>query len=262
MTAKIFFRNDDVNTLDEELLELFQLVIEKGVSIDMAVEPENLTPETISWLKKQRSLYPERVTIIQHGLNHKDHVPGRGEFGGRRYEDQYRDMRKGKDLMELYFGNDFFPVFTCPKGGHDESTIRSMNELGYKVFSSYHNVYHKNKILYSVGKQLKKSFLFGKRVSYHLQTIPNTQLVDISMSMGFIKKYHSSSSCEFVDLRYLQDRYNKIIQSGQPVIGITIHHRYHKKQKDMQLIAETMDFLKEKNSKFLTLEQLYKDCRP
>lgn len=253
----VFLRNDDVNTLDDELQELDAIVSSEGAAIDMAVEPANIVDDTIAWLNRRKGESPGTFTIIQHGYDHQDRVPGIGEFGGRSYEDQYPDMTRGKQIMEAAFGENFFPVFTCPKGGHNQDTIRCMNDAGYKVFSSYHNVYPKNRVLYTVGRALHRTHLLGKRVSYHLREIPGTHLFDISMSMSFIRRYTSADTCEFATLDYLKQRFRTIAATGQPVIGITLHHRYHKSPESMALVRDTIRFLKDEGCRFATLESIY-----
>ena len=195
--TKIFLRNDDVNTLDPLLKEFWQIVMQEDACADMAVEPANVTHETVNWLKKTKSSNPDRMSIITHGYDHIDRVPGMGEFGGRMYKDQLKDIQAGRKLMDDYFGKDFFPAFTCPRGGHNWSTIRCMDEMRYKVFSSYHNVYFKNKVLYSIGRMFRQTHLLNKRVSWHTRRIPRTNLFDISMSMSMIKHYYNDEECEF-----------------------------------------------------------------
>src|SRR5919108_437779 len=150
----IFFRNDDVNTLDMELKNLMDVIMSEGVTVDMAVEPANVRPETVEWLKKYKALCPDKLSIITHGFKHVEHIPGMGEFGGRNYEEQFTDIKNGMQIMQKHFGTMFFPAFTCPQGGHDPITIQCMNNVGYKVFSSYHNVFFMNKVLYKIGRHL------------------------------------------------------------------------------------------------------------
>lgn len=255
--VQIFLRNDDVNTLDPELMQLWDIVRDNGACVDMAVEPANIVPETVNWLRNLKKEFPNNISIITHGYDHIDKVAGKGEFGGRSYEDQIVDIQKGCDLMNQYFNGDFFPAFTCPRGGHNEATIRCMNETGYKVFSSYHNVYLKNKILYTLGHALRKTHLMGKRVSYHTRQIPNTNLTDISMSMSLIRRYHSDNDCEFPTIDFLKQRLDAIRSTGQRIIGVTVHHRYHKRPEHMQLIADTIDMFAREGCEFSTLETLY-----
>lgn len=257
--VKIFLRNDDVNTLDPELEEFWRIVYENGACADMAVEPANVVEETVAWLRDLKKSCPERLSIITHGYDHIDKIPGMGEFGGRTYEDQIKDIRAGRELMDKYFGEGFFPAFTCPRGGHNQATIRCMDETCYKVFSSYHNVYTKNKILYRVGRLLRRTHLLGKRVSYHTHRIPGTGLIDISMSMSLIKRYFSDDDCEFPTVSYLKERLDRIRASGQSIIGVTVHHRYHRRPEHMQLIADTIRMFRDEGCEFTTLESLYKE---
>lgn len=256
--TKIFLRDDDVNILEPTLLEYWDIILESGACTDMTVEPANVVQETVDWLNNLKSTYPEQLSIITHGYDHIDRIPGMGEFGGRTYEDQIKDIKAGREIMDKQFGENFFPAFTCPRGGHNEATIRCMDETGYQVFSSYHNVYLKNKILYTVGRLLNKTFLMGKRVSHHMGSIPGTSMSDISMSMSLIKTYYNDDDCEFPTLDYLKERLDLIRGTGQDVIGVTVHHRFHKKSEDMQLIRDAIEMFKQEGCEFTTIETLYK----
>lgn len=261
LSPTIFFRNDDVNTLDDELKNVMDVLVSEGVTVDMAVEPANVRPETVEWLKGYKKSYPDRVSIITHGYSHTEHIPGKGEFGGRSYEDQHKDIKNGMKIMRQLFGEAFFPAFTCPRGGHDGTTIKCMDDGGYKVFSSYHNVFLKNTVLYTVGRLLRCTHLFGKRISYHTGKIPNTNIRDISMSMSFISRYHSYDRCEFNSLDRLKSRFNVIRKTGQKIIGVTIHHRYHKDFDQVYFIREAIKFFKNHDCTFKTIEEIFKDLQ-
>jgi hypothetical protein len=261
LSPTIFFRNDDVNILDDELKNVMDVLVSEGVTVDMAVEPANVRPETVEWLKGYKKSYPDRVSIITHGYSHTEHIPGKGEFGGRSYADQRKDMKNGMEIMQKLFGEGFFPAFTCPKGGHDGTTIKCMDDSGYKVFSSYHNVFFKNTILYTVGRLLGCTHLFGKRISYHAEKIPHTNLRDISMSMSFISRYHSYDRCEFNSLDRLRNRFNIIRKTGQKIIGVTIHHRYHKNLDQISFIRDAIKLFKTHDCKFKTIERIFEDLQ-
>lgn len=254
---EIFFRNDDVNTLTQELIVLMEIFELHNIPITMAVEPANITKETVEWLKIKKLQNPEKICIIQHGYDHQDRIPGKGEFGGRSYEDQFIDIKKGKELMEKYFGDMFFPAFTCPRGYHNNATIKCMNHLGFKVFSSGHGIHLKHRILYYIGKKLQRTHLLGKHISYHTEKIPYTNLWEFSMSMSLIKHYFSKESCEFYTLSELKKLY-QLSAKRTNVIGITLHHRYHKKKEDMDLVTSIIQYLKDQNCNFVTLEGLYR----
>ncbi|MFH1900736.1 MAG: polysaccharide deacetylase family protein, partial [Candidatus Omnitrophota bacterium] len=151
MKKIIFFRNDDVRqNLDNSLIEMTQIFLDHCIPITHAVEPANVSSEVINYLIDLKIKYPKFVEIIQHGYNHKLNymkmVGGKlrkGEFGGERtFEEQYRDIKAGKELMDKYFGNLWFPAFTFPYGARNNKAIKAINQLNYKVLESteFYNV--------------------------------------------------------------------------------------------------------------------------
>lgn len=254
---EVFFRNDDVDTLDQELKNFMSIFESEGVPLVMAVEPANVTRETVQWLKQKKSEKEKAVSIIQHGYDHQDRIPGKGEFGGRTYEDQYQDIKKGKELMEDFFGLMFFPAFTCPNAGHNHFTILCLNDLGFKVFTSYHSVYYGKTIFYKVGRLMRQTHLFGKRISYHMMKIPGTELFDVSMSMNPIKEYLSIQRCRFNSFEFLKRRFRQIRKTGQSILGVTLHHRYHREPEDLRLVTDFLAFLKRESVRFTDIETIY-----
>ncbi len=159
--------------------------------------------------------------------------------------------------MEGLFGGMFFPAFTCPRGGHNHSTIMCIQRMGFKVFSSYHNIRFRNRLLYSLGRTLRRTHLLGKRISYHTMRIPGTNVLDISMSMSFIRRYLSSTECHFYTLDFLNQRFRVIRDSGLAVLGVTVHHRYHERREDMNLIRDFLSYLRGEGVVFTTIEAIY-----
>lgn len=252
----VFFRNDDVNILDTELKEMTEIFINENIPITQAVEPANVTEECKEWLLECKKKAPNLHCIIQHGYDHQDRIIGKGEFGGRSYEDQFDDIQKGKEILEESFGMSFFPAFTCPRHFHNKATIKCMDNLSFKVFSSGFGLKRKHKMFYAFGHLLKSPHLLDKHISYHMGRIPRTQLMEISMSMSPIKKYFGMEECTFASISELQDSFN-IASKQTNVIGITLHHRYHKSDSSKQLLIDLIQFLKNKNCSFSTIEKIY-----
>jgi len=75
--------------------------------------------------------------IAQHGWNHTNYR-GKGEFKGRPYMEQLRDMLKGRAVLEEAFKGliDGVTTFIPPHNLWDPNTTRAVAELGYRVFSS------------------------------------------------------------------------------------------------------------------------------
>ena len=65
-STKVCFRNDDVNSLTEPLKKLTEIYLKRKVPITHAVEPGNVTIETIDWLKQLKTHDPHLIEIIQH----------------------------------------------------------------------------------------------------------------------------------------------------------------------------------------------------
>ena len=42
------------------------------------------------------------------------------------------DIKKGKDLMDDYFGNLWFPAMTFPYGSYNTPALQALNELDFK----------------------------------------------------------------------------------------------------------------------------------
>ena len=106
MKKYVYFRNDDVNTLEKELIDITNIFINNSIPIIHAVEPANVTEEAVDYLVRIKERNPEIIEIMQHGFDHI--CRDQGEFGGKRpYDDQLKDLSKGKEIMESRFGKHF-----------------------------------------------------------------------------------------------------------------------------------------------------------
>lgn len=264
----IFFRNDDVrNKLDDSLQSITSLFIYHKISICHAVEPANVSTEVINWLISEKEKHPDIIEIIQHGykhkLNYKYYFRGKyrkGEFGGSRgYDEQYDEINRGKNLMEEYFGKKWFTAFSFPYGGKNEAAIRALANSGYKVLNDSVGISKNHKIIYITAHLLRKNFLFGKNISWHLKKRPEGKLFDISASFGPIKTFYDEDvNCEFYSLEEMKQMTQKHLNNLK-VVGIVLHHRYHNTEDKLKLLNEYLIWLKGKGSVvFLTQEQIYK----
>jgi len=255
---EVCFRNDDVNVFSKELVELTDIFLSRQIPITHAVEPGNLTKETINWLKEIKRNYPDLIEIVQHGWRHSIH--GKGEFGaGRSYEWQFSDLERGKQLLADIFGNDFFPMITIPFGIYNKDTIRAADSLAYKVFTSHYDYRLSRRLFYVLGHALRRGQLFGRHISNHLNYYPGTRLFEVDSSISFAKRYFSpfGNECEMFSSQELIrtfDQYEQLI----PVIIFLIHHRYHHKKHDMQLVNVVLDELQKRvNITFVNYANIY-----
>jgi hypothetical protein len=266
----ILFRNDDIRgTLDDSLIELTDIFIERKIPLTHAVEPANVSDKVVNWLIDIKKTNPDLIEIVQHGYNHQlnyTNVVGgklkKGEFGGNRnFNSQFLDIQAGKDLMDKYFGEFWFPSFTFPFGARNEETIKAIKKAGFLVVNGGIDIGWKHMIFYWVGRLLKRELLFNRKVSYNLKIKPNSNLFQIDFAISIIKKYINEETCIFRDIGDLKELTNRFLK--MPNIGVLLHHRFHNSPESMQLVRDFLDWLKTfPNLNFSTQQQIYMDYVP
>lgn len=257
----MFFRNDDVRgRVDESLERITQLFIDRGIPIVMAVEPGNVSAPVAGWLLKKQDEHPGIIEIMQHGYDHTiKNKYRKGEFGGQRgYDEQRREIEAGMKLMHRFFGERWFWAFNFPFGPYNGPAIRALDDLGFKVFNSHYNPRLSRRAFYVVGRLLRRGRLLGRHVSWHLNRYPGTNLLEVDVSISFIRRYiDENTSCEFESL-------SRLIAETEccrrlPVVGVLLHHRYHATEDSIELVARYLDWAKAAGYRFCTLEQVYKE---
>ena len=259
MKSIVFFRNDDVrHTLDKTLIEITNIFIRNKIPLTHAVEPANVSKEVIEWLLFVKKKYPDIIEIMQHGYDHKIRNKfQKGEFGGQRnYAEQYKDIKAGKELMDKYFGNLWFPAFNFPYTQYNPEATKAVNDCDFKVLNSYYNSKWNRKIFYFLGHLLNKGYLFNHRVSWNLEYYPGTKLFEVDTNINFIKKYfdESTNSLMFSLEQLIEDtkKYKK-----NKVIGILLHHRYHNTKEKIELVNEYINWIQKQDYSFHSLSSIY-----
>jgi hypothetical protein len=266
MDKYIFFRNDDVrNTLDESLVQMTDLFIKQNIPVSHAVEPANVSPDVVTWLIDLKTKHSNLIEIIQHGyshsLNYKKNIGGKlkkGEFGGSRcYQEQYDEIKKGKELMNEKFGDLWFPLFTFPYGARNWDAILAVNDNGFKTVNGSMGVSKKHKLLYTIGRLLKKEMIKGRKISWHLKNKPGTNLFQIDTSISLIKKFiDENNQCEYHNIDTLIAKSQDYIKHSN-VIGYVLHHRYDN-EATLAVLEKLLIWLKNQNNiSFLTQKQIY-----
>ncbi|MFH1119565.1 MAG: DUF2334 domain-containing protein [Bacteroidota bacterium] len=252
----VFFRNDDVrDKLDESLIRLTEVCMKHGVSISHAVEPANVSEEVVDWLISQKKQFPGLVEIIQHGYDHNLANPGQKmEFGGNRsFDDQYKDLKKGKETMDRLFGDLWSPIFTFPYGTYNLSTLKAIDQLGYHTISSKMQFSIKVRLKNFVGKLLGKDILFGKKINYHPGPRKGYKFREISVSANLIKRYTGEAEADHYTLEEIR-RQVKRAMNYTGIIGILFHHRFH--ANHIELTEELIIYLKKKGVRFSTISNI------
>lgn len=256
----VFFRNDDVRgALDDSLVRITDLFIKHRISITHAVEPANLTPEVVAWLLRVKKDHPDLIEIMQHGYDHSvKNKQQLGEFGGQRtYEEQYADIKAGKDLMNRYFGDLWFECFNFPYAPYNPAAIRAVNDIGYKVLNSHYNLDWKRRIYYFLGHLLNRGFWLGHHVSWNLQRYPGTSLFEIDMNVSFIDKYLNEETGS-VMLTMEQLKQETLRYSRCRTVGVLLHHRYHDTDEKIELVDQYLSWCRQQpDFEFCNMEQIY-----
>lgn len=252
----VFLRNDDVrDRLDAELEELTNICLKHKIAVSHAVEPANVSAEVINWLISTKEKHPTLIEIIQHGYNHNNANPDiKMEFGGTRsLDDQLKDIMKGKELMDKYFGKLWSPVFTFPYGTYNQSTLTAVSKAGYRAISSKIDFDYKNNIKNKIGRLLSKDFILNKKISYHDTKRKHLEFREFSVSVNLIKKYIDQDKAIHYDK---SEMINQIKMASRYTnhIGILFHHRFHTDQ--MAMIDSTINYLKDNRYSFSTIMAL------
>jgi len=264
----VFFRNDDVReTLDDSLIKITKLCVENKAPISHTVEPANVSLEVAGWLLDIKNKFPDYIEIVQHGyshsLNYEKIIGGKlkkGEFGGdRTYQEQFNEIIEGKELMDKYFGNYWFPLFTFPYGARNDATLKAVSDAGFRAVNGSFGVSFNHKMLYFIGRLLQKEMLWGRKISYNLRYRKKFNLFQIDTSISVIKKYvNENTEATFYSLDELKKKTLKYLKNSSTV-GIVLHHRYHNTPAKIKLIEDYIQWLKKlPDVKFVTQEYIYK----
>lgn len=254
--AVIFFRNDDVrDKLDNELIKLTELCVQHKVPISHAVEPANITREVVDWLISAKNQHPDLIEIIQHGYNHNLQNPSmKMEFGGNRdFQDQLNDLRKGKEMMDAYFGNLWSPVFSFPYGTYNQHTLKAIDQLKYQAISSKIQFMLKIRLKNFTGKLLGKDTLLGKKINYHPDKRNGYNFREISVSANLIKKYTGPSTADHYSLDEIYEQIS-LAKKHTGIIGVLFHHRFH--TKHFELTENLILKLKDQGFRFSTINDI------
>lgn len=254
----VFFRNDDVrDTLDQSLIDLTTLCIDHKVPISHAVEPANITPQVSEWLIGVKKQFPDLIEIIQHGYDHNLKNPEQKmEFGANRgYEEQYNDIKKGKEIMDLTFGTLWEPIFTFPYGTFNAHTLKAIDKLGYKAISSKIKYTFKGRLKNSLGKLMGKDTLLGKKINYHPDVRHGYKFREISVSANLIKQYTGETTAEHYSHQEIIEQI-RVSNLHTEFIGLLFHHRFHKDY--LKLTADIIVTLKDKGYSFSTIKEIIK----
>ena len=255
----IFFRNDDPDTFErgdkrEVLYALTDIFVGKEIPLVHAVVPNIVTEKTVLYLRKSIE-DTGMIEAIQHGWQHKRYV--KGEFDhSRSYEDQFADIQAGRQRMLDLFGNLFYPAFSAPYGVYTAATYETLDRLEYTVVSSAVKYGLKRRTFNSIGRALRRSVVFGKRVSYHCRRIPGTNVNEVSVAVNAM---NSRGRTGLLPPEVILRRIDEI-RPFTPCIGILFHH-VHLSKAELSKVGMLLDMLLAHNVTFTKISVIDKQLR-
>ena len=131
-----FFRDDDAGWRDDRLRAVLDCFQARGLPVDVAVIPAELTPGLTRELEAR--VRDTGVRVHQHGYAHANHErTGRKcEFGQSRDAAAHaRDIAEGRRLMRDAFGPCVDAVFTPPWNRCVPGIADALAPLGFEVLS-------------------------------------------------------------------------------------------------------------------------------
>jgi predicted deacetylase len=133
---RFFFRDDDAGWRDDRLRAVLDCFVARGLPVDVAVIPTELTPRLTRelWVRVRDT----GLRVHQHGYAHANHEPAgrKCEFGQVREAAAYtRDIAEGQRRMRDAFGLDVDAVFTPPWNRCLPTIADALVPLGFEVLS-------------------------------------------------------------------------------------------------------------------------------
>lgn len=137
-STEVFFRNDDVDVVEDNLIELLDVFGGAGVPLSLAIIPARLTDDAIRSIGDYLDRFPYLFEPHQHGFQHVNHeLTGRKcEFGpSRTYAQQRADITAGHRLLKQAFGPHLAPIFTPPWNRCTRETFAVLDEIDFRILS-------------------------------------------------------------------------------------------------------------------------------
>ncbi len=137
---RVIVRIDDIGQFDLGGDRIIRNLCKAGIRVTCAVVPTWLTASSVDFLTQVALDFPGHIEIHQHGYSHKNYGGNyeKYEFGiNRSLKQQQRDIAKGYEILQVTFGDVFFPAFTPPFNAFDNSTLIALKTVGFRAISSF-----------------------------------------------------------------------------------------------------------------------------
>jgi hypothetical protein len=132
--AEFWWRDDDAGRPDPALARLFELCSGSGVPLALAAVPDSAVPAAFADM-------PGLVTVIQHGVDHRNRAQAGGkktEFPeGAPIEDMLGRLAAGYALLRTVVGGRASPVLAPPWNRIPAALAVRLEEAGYQGLSTF-----------------------------------------------------------------------------------------------------------------------------
>jgi len=179
---RAFIRVDDVWELSRDFALLLEVAKRHDTLLSVGIVPMKTTKKfarQLSGMKKEGL-----ICIHQHGVYHRRRK--KGEFGTAGDEQL---IKLGSQKMYGFF-REYPKVISLPWQYYTPKTLKLFAKYSYEVISAHFDQRFLAHFFYFVGKKLKRQFLFGRRISYHGEIIPRTNIKELSTSIDLLRSYN------------------------------------------------------------------------
>jgi hypothetical protein len=133
-TVEFWWRDDDAAAVSSSVKKLIQLSKASGVPLSLAVVPQSAEPKLFELLH-------ERVTVLQHGTDHRN----RAAAGEKKTEypltepaeDALGRILQGNTRMKTLAGHSFVPVLAPPWNRMRKDLLGKLPAIGIRGVSGY-----------------------------------------------------------------------------------------------------------------------------
>ncbi len=271
-TIRVFFRNDDVGTdedayaaalrlrdetpgqlcgdpVPERLQRLVEIFDSLQLPLDLSIIPVFLNAKLADWLQKAAAGLP--IALMQHGWTHKDH--GCREFGPcRTYEQQHRDILRGKQFLEQVLGGAFSPIFVPPSNYYDQTSIRVLNELGFTGLSAGFARDWLRFAVIQLGRSRGWASIYKYPISLHEGS--HGRVAEFSVTVDVVQNYFSGRAIK--PLKQLIADFQRA-RRFTSIVGVMLHHWTLRHADEWNVLREFLQHLKvQENIEFVSLKEL------
>jgi len=177
--------------------------------------------EKVEFLK--RGVKAGRIEVAQHGFSHINYARKNhrhGEFRERSYEEQFKDILQGKNILSKCLNLTNIKTFVPPFNGWDKNTAKAIKKLGFSILSADRSYYHKTAAKLTIIPFTAQ--LWELETKVNKKTLPRDALVIVLFHPTQIVRTNGSENRHFGIERL--DKLLNTLSTMQDVKVVTLKH--------------------------------------